>query len=83
MTPCQVVRASLRSQQPIVIFRSATDHVVPGANARRVLARIGSERTELVSCPSSFHVVSLDHDAPIVRERILSFARDLDAARTE
>jgi hypothetical protein len=55
--------------------------VIPGANARKVLARIGSERTELVPCPRSFHVVTLDFDAPLVRERVHSFALELDAAR--
>jgi carboxylesterase len=68
-------------RQPVVIFVSGDDHVIPRANARKVLARIGSERKELVECPRSFHVVTLDHDAPLVRERVLTFARDLDAAR--
>jgi carboxylesterase len=67
-------------RQPVVVFRSGTDHVVPGANARKVLERIGSARTELVPCPRSFHVVTLDHDAPLVRERVRSFALELDAA---
>ena len=74
-------RAALDSvRQPVVVFRSGADHVIPHANARKVLERIGSERTELVPCPRSYHVVTLDHDAPLVRERVLSFARELDAA---
>ena len=67
-------------RQPVVLFRSGDDHVIPKANARKVLERIGSGRTELVECPRSYHVVTLDHDAPLVRERLLAFARELDGA---
>ncbi len=75
-------RAALPSiRQPVVVFQSATDHVIPAANARKVLERIGSERKELVPCPHSYHVVTLDHDAALVRERVRSFADELDRAR--
>lgn len=78
----KVVRSRLPGiRQPLVIFRSGTDHVAPRSNARRVLARIGSERTEVVPCPRSYHVVTLDHDAPIVRERLLAFAREVGGER--
>ncbi len=76
------VRVSLPEiRQPIVVFRSATDHVVPRRNAEKVLERIGSEHQELIVCPNSYHVVTLDHDAPLVRERVLAFARELDGAK--
>jgi carboxylesterase len=75
----KMVRAALpQIRQPIVVFRSATDHVIPASNARKVLDRIGSERKELIDCPNSFHVVTLDHDAPLVREHLLAFANELD-----
>ena len=55
------VRAALPEiRQPLVVFRSGTDHVIPRSNAARVLERIGSERRELVPCPNSYHVVTLD-----------------------
>lgn len=76
----RVRRALPQVRQPVVVFRSGTDHVIPHANARKVLRRIGSERAELVQCPASFHVVTLDHDAPLVRERVLAFARSLDGS---
>ena len=68
-------------RQPIVVFRSGTDHVIPRSNATKVLERIGSTRKQLVPCPNSFHVVTLDHDAPLVRERVLAFANELDGER--
>lgn len=68
-------------RQPIVVFRSGTDHVIPRSNAQKLLERIGSARRELVPCPNSYHVVTLDHDAPLVQERVLAFARELDGAK--
>lgn len=67
--------------QPLAVFRSDVDHVVPRSTVRRLLGRIGSVRSEVVACPRSFHVVTLDHDAPLVREGVLAFARALDAER--
>ena len=80
----RVVRGELRTiRQPALIFKSGNDHVIPKANARKVFERIGSDRKELVPCPRSFHVVTLDHDAPLVRERVLAFARELDAEKPD
>jgi carboxylesterase len=76
----RVVRGELaRIRQPLLVFRSGTDHVIPRSNARRVLRRIGSSRKDLVECPGSFHVVTLDRDAPPVRERTLAFVREIAA----
>ncbi len=60
-----------------MVFRSDEDHVIPKGNPQRVMDRAGSERKELVRCPNSYHVVTLDHDAPLVRERVLRFVRSL------
>jgi carboxylesterase len=77
------VRRDLPSiRVPVLVFVSGEDHVIPKASARRVFERIGSDRKELVPCPRSYHVVTLDHDAPLVCERVLGFARELDAGRT-
>ena len=76
------VRRDLPSiRVPAVILVSGADHVIPRGSARKVYERIGSERKELVPCPHSFHVVTLDHDAPLVCERLLAFVRAIDAER--
>jgi carboxylesterase len=78
-----VVRRELPEvRQPLLVFRSARDHVIPSSNAPKVLERVGSERKELVECRDSFHVLTLDRDAPLVRERTLAFVREVAAART-
>lgn len=75
----RLVRSELPSiRHPVIVFAPGADHVVPRSNPRKLLARIGSERAELVACPRSYHVITLDHDAPTVRERVLAFARELD-----
>jgi carboxylesterase len=74
------VRRDLPSiRVPAVIFVSGADHVIPKGSARKVYERLGSERKELVPCPRSYHVVTLDHDAPLVCERVLALASELDA----
>jgi carboxylesterase len=76
------VRAALPSiRQPVIVFASPVDHVISASNPRKILARLGSERTELVPCHRSFHVVTLDHDAELVQERVLTFAHEVDRAK--
>lgn len=78
----RLVRRELPNiRHPVIVFAPGADHVVPRSNPRKLLARIGSERTHLVACPRSYHVITLDHDAPLVRERLLAFARGLDAGK--
>jgi carboxylesterase len=62
---------------PLLVFRSLIDHVIPRGNARRILDRVRSPWTEVVVCPNSYHVVTLDLDAPMVRERLLDFVKSL------
>lgn len=66
-------------RHPVIVFAPGADHVIARSNPRRLLARIGSVRTELVHCRRSYHVITLDHDAETVRQRVLGFARELDA----
>jgi carboxylesterase len=76
-----VVRRQLPSiRQPLLLFESTEDHVVPKGTARWLLERIGSERKELVPLPNSFHVATLDHDAELIFERTHEFAEAVGAA---
>jgi carboxylesterase len=78
----RLVRSELPEiRQPLLVFRSDVDHVVPRSTVRKLLRRIGSARAEVVACPRSFHVVTLDYDAPLVSERLLAFASAIDAER--
>lgn len=53
---------------PTVVFRSDEDHVVSGESAELV-ARRSSGPVRVVPLPNSYHVATLDHDAPLI-ERV-------------
>jgi carboxylesterase len=77
----RVVRGDMPSvRQPLLVFNSPEDHVVPKGTADWVLARVGSERKELVQLPNSYHVATLDHDAELIFERTHEFAEAVAAA---
>jgi carboxylesterase len=62
-------------RQPLLVFSSPQDHLVKPANSELIMRTAGSTDKELVLLPSSFHVATLDHDADLIRERVLAFAR--------
>jgi carboxylesterase len=51
---------------PVIVFHSREDHVVEPVNSEILLAGIGStDRTEVV-LEDSYHVATLDNDAPVI-----------------
>ncbi|MGK5113448.1 alpha/beta hydrolase [Geodermatophilus sp. CPCC 205506] len=58
-------RADLgRVTAPLLVFRSVTDHVVEPASVRVLLAGVSSTDTAEVLLEDSYHVATLDNDAP-------------------
>lgn len=70
-----------RVEQPLLLFRSADDHIVEPSNSLWVLANVHSaDRTEVV-LHDSYHVAPLDNDAERVFRGSLDFLSSLgDAA---
>jgi carboxylesterase len=62
--------------QPMLVLRSAVDHVVPASSTQLILDRVSSaDRTEIV-LEDSYHVATLDNDAErIVKESLGFFGR--------
>jgi len=58
---------------PLVYFRSADDHVVDEASQPIILGRISSTDVDVVPLPESYHVATLDNDAPTIFERSAEF----------
>ncbi|KAA1417960.1 alpha/beta fold hydrolase [Nocardioides humilatus] len=58
---------------PLIYFRSTIDHVVDEASQPIILDNISSTDVELVPLPESFHVATLDNDAPTIFERSAEF----------
>jgi carboxylesterase len=65
--------------QPVLLFRSPEDHVVPASSSALILDRITSTDSEEVLLPNSYHVATLDNDAPTIFERTLSFIDRISA----
>jgi carboxylesterase len=59
--------------QPLLVLRSPQDHVVPPADAARILGRVSSLDVTEVLLEQSYHVATLDHDADRVFEESFAF----------
>lgn len=59
--------------QPVLLFRSPEDHVVPATSSATILSGISSTDVTQVLCENSFHVATLDNDAPMIFTRSLEF----------
>jgi carboxylesterase len=59
--------------QPLLLLRSAQDHIVPAADSVRILSRVSSTDVTEVVLEQSFHVATLDHDADRIFEESLGF----------
>jgi carboxylesterase len=77
----RVVRADLPSiRMPVLLLHSAVDHVVEPENSRVLLAEIGSTDVTEVVLQRSFHVATLDYDAPEIFARSSDFIARVTAA---
>lgn len=76
----QIVKDLPSVTAPTVLLTSPEDHVVPPSSSRLVLARISSKDVEHVLLHDSYHVATLDEDAPVVFERSVALARRLASA---
>lgn len=76
-----VVRAELdRVHQPLLVFRSATDHVVEPVSGEVLLAGVASRDVTEVVLADSYHVATLDNDAPAIFRGSVDFAHRVVAA---
>lgn len=67
--------------QPLLYFRSAVDHVIDASSSRTVLGAISSRDVEERILADSFHVATLDHDAPRIFEESAAFVARVTAVR--
>lgn len=58
---------------PTIVFKSASDSVVPANSLERIKRRIGSSSLSIVELPGSGHVATLDVDAPAIFEQSVKF----------
>lgn len=82
LTMWKDVRTNLAAvTQPLLLMRSDDDHVVDETSMAIILAGVSSTVKEVVALKNSFHVATLDHDAPLIFDRTDGFiAQHLGAA---
>jgi carboxylesterase len=71
-----------RVTAPVLLLRSTVDHVVDPTTARVLAERLGSDDVTEVALPDSFHVATLDHDAPRIVDETLRFVARVVARPT-
>jgi carboxylesterase len=64
---------------PLLYFRSAEDHVVDGASQPIITSRVSSREIIERRLPESFHVATLDNDAPQIFEESAEFVAKVTA----
>ncbi|MDQ1708803.1 MAG: carboxylesterase [Frankiaceae bacterium] len=60
---------------PVLYFRSAEDHVVEASNHHTIQSKLGSTDVTEVVLHESYHVATLDHDAPAIFAGSADFVR--------
>lgn len=70
----RLTRADLHKvTQPLLLMHSVVDHVVEPVNSQVVAEGVRSEQLVDVPLEHSFHVATLDNDAPLIFERSVEF----------
>jgi carboxylesterase len=62
--------------QPVLIYRSAVDHVVGPASMDVLLAGLPKDQVTVRECADSYHVATLDNDAEAIFEGSVKFVQD-------
>jgi carboxylesterase len=79
----QVVRGDLdRIDQPLLLLRSAEDHVVEPVNAATILAGVRTSDVREIVLENSYHVATLDNDADLIFSSSIEFAQRVHRERT-
>jgi carboxylesterase len=61
--------------QPVLLLHSRVDHVVPPASSRYFLDHISSTDVTEIWLENSYHVATLDNDAPLIHDESVRFIR--------
>lgn len=77
----EVVRDLPDVTQPVLLLHSREDHVVPPMSSALLLSRISSSDVTEIWLENSFHVATLDNDAPLIHDESVRFIERLTAGR--
>ena len=65
---------------PTLICSSTIDHVVPPENSQEIFNTISSEDKTLLSLTESYHVATLDNDAPLIEAEAIAFIQRISSS---
>ncbi len=60
---------------PVRVYRSTVDHVVGPANMAVLRKALPASQLDVIECPNSYHVATLDNDAGMIFDGSLEFVR--------
>ena len=66
--------------QPVLLLRAVEDHVIPASSSALILSRISSEDVTEILLHDSYHVATLDNDAPRIFEESVAFIERLSSS---
>jgi carboxylesterase len=69
--------------QPVLIYKSTVDHVVGPSSLRVLRGSLPAGQLTVRDCPDSYHVATLDNDAPAIFAGSLDFVRAHSHAEME
>jgi carboxylesterase len=80
----RLVREDLpRVSQPIRIFQSDVDHVLDQSSVQLITKGVSSSDVRRIPLPRSYHVATLDYDAPTIFAESVEFIQGLVSQRRE
>jgi carboxylesterase len=68
-----VIRDLPEVTQPVLLFRSTQDHVIPASSSALILSRISSLDVTEILLEDSYHVATIDNDAPLIFDESAKF----------
>ncbi len=68
-----VVRDLPEVTQPVLLLRSPQDHLIPASSSALVLSRISSRDVTEILLEDSYHVATIDNDAPLIFDESAKF----------
>lgn len=70
-----------RITAPLLLLHSTEDHVVDEASVPLITAKVSSRDVTLLPLENSYHVATLDHDAPLIHEESAAFVERVTLER--
>jgi carboxylesterase len=71
-----------RVSSPTIIFKSAIDHVVHPSNSEFIFDHVNTLEKNMIVLQNSYHVASMDYDAPIIVDNINQHIKKILTGKT-